>query len=560
MVLVRWLQRQQLSDRTLVYGFFAHLILGRILTAWFMDAPAHPDEWVQTLEMAEILRGLLGTHSQEVQLHLRNMTWPSVLAAVGTFLDVFLSERPLLRLAGFHLFVALLDLAWVWGVWKYASALGLKSRERLAVLAICFLPLFTWRDHVRLGIEHVSNILFWAGVGFFFLRRPATAGFLMGACAMVRYPSGLLGVGFLAGWLLSGKFTRTELFRFGVGGVLGVLACGFCDFLIYGRYFESFYMYLQYNVVTPLASEVFGNQGPSVYWDWFRNRWIDRWIWIPVLPLMLWGLCLPLQRRFRNRFKDPVFWAGFAYLIGILAVGHKEHRFMMVAEPPFLVFAATNLILWADGLERGWKRWLSWALAVLLFVNFFPSIRIWKGNWNKPHRQLISVLGEPMRSGPYQTVCDIYFETDHEGMAYNHLGVRRPRQTPFRITYFYRALNTIERLESLEPCSSTKSEAVIYLRTGSLLSQGCRQDSLLRPKEGAWWFCDSEIARNWMRRNVCTTKNPRCLEGPAFADYVSEIPRIAKLPDWRDKQGMINVFDSRKIAPVEESNKQRRQQ
>ena len=186
-------------------------------TAFGIRGYAFPDEWYQTLELANLLATGLGhghaTFSQEIGLHLRNLSWPALLTLPLRLADLIAPGNVTARFGLAHSFTGLLELLRVWGIWQVLTlALGLPSKHttlspselprarwRALGMALSFFPYFVLIDSIRLHGEHLSSIAFWAAAGLITRARWATTGFALVAIGAARYPSGIQSVGLLLG-------------------------------------------------------------------------------------------------------------------------------------------------------------------------------------------------------------------------------------------------------------------------------------------------------------------------------------------------------------------------
>src|SRR5689334_6556537 len=93
----------------MVFAVLVRLIAAKTHTHWF-----HPDEWCQTLEPAYLIAHGFGFHSQEIGLHMRNLTWPTLLAGVLKFAHTIAPNSIELRFSTVNTLCGLLDLLILW--------------------------------------------------------------------------------------------------------------------------------------------------------------------------------------------------------------------------------------------------------------------------------------------------------------------------------------------------------------------------------------------------------------------------------------------------------------
>ncbi|MGZ3688537.1 MAG: ABC transporter permease subunit, partial [Bdellovibrionota bacterium] len=118
---------------------------------------------------------------------------------------------------------------------------------------------------------------------------------------------------------------------------LGLVLFGIPDWIIYGRPWESLWMYLQYNLFTGLAVKTFGAQPLREYWEFLGSRWMGTLApWgIPLAGFAFLGILPAIGAG------EPWAYAAVLYLVPHLMVTHKEGRFLAPLEP-FLIWAAVS--------------------------------------------------------------------------------------------------------------------------------------------------------------------------------------------------------------------------
>ena len=347
-------------------------LLFRLIAAGTQISTGHPDEWFQTVEFGNYLAfGFLG-QTNEFLLHMRNLTWPTLLAAPLKLSHWIAPENLFLRLYAVKILTGLLDLLMIWGFSKLLETeTSWPRRWKTATWALFILPWFTIADSVRPSQEHLSAIACWFTLGLLALidtsnlkKNLLLAG--TGICIILtgafRYPSGLLGLGILVALLLrrSIKNKGTPLLKtrwIFLGLILGLGLGGLADWIFYGRPWESLWMYLQYNVFTGISRRDFGSQPAlATYLTYFKGYLGG--IFIPIglacTALIPIGLFQGISRL------QPWAFATSFYLIGHFFISHKEPRFMA---PIFF------LTLWAF-LQGAWiiQQFLSDSLKRICFA------------------------------------------------------------------------------------------------------------------------------------------------------------------------------------------------
>lgn len=352
-------------------------ILFRMAAAFTHQGWHHPDEWFQTLELGNLLANGVGSNTQEISLHLRNLTLPSFLS-IPLLLAGWLDPSNLwFRIFLVQAMVAIFSLGAIWGFYAllrdhvqrgYKNARFIPREEAGWVIfgmVVFSLSYFSLPDAIRPSAENFSFYFFMLSLGFLLRGRLFLSGFLAVGIFAMRYPSGLLSLGLALGVLFSdrlkGEKGRKAKWLFFYGMAAAVPVFGAADWFFYGRPWESLWMYLQYNVFTGLSAQNFGTQTVAVYGQYLVGHWF-RFLF-PLGAVLavasIWGFWAQIRKR------SPEAIAFFVYLLGHVLVPHKEPRFMVPIE-----------YLWAwlgwVGLydHRRYYEWIlrmKWAKATIVF-------------------------------------------------------------------------------------------------------------------------------------------------------------------------------------------------
>ena len=324
-------------SRTLwIYGFALAI---RCITSWTYAHWFHPDEWCQTLEHANLIAHGFGFHSQETGLHLRNLSWPALLALLLKVVHAVSPQGIGLRIWSVHFLCGLLDLGILWGWMQLAPGLIKAPRRdpllpsiKLWSLALLLLPWYTLYSSINPRAEHLSEIAFWIALGCFANQFWILTGIASVAIFAFRYPSILLSIGIGSSILLQavqGK-SFSRIYRFCLGIVFGLILFGISDWLFYGRPWESFWMYLQYNIFTGSGTQAFGEQGISSYSEIFLWNWTTYRLLAPLGILLFFAGVYGFWKGLQQAQNWAICLA--LYLIAHLLVPHKEARFMAPIE------------------------------------------------------------------------------------------------------------------------------------------------------------------------------------------------------------------------------------
>ncbi len=365
------------------------IALLRVLTAWSVAPWDHPDEWFQSAEIASLLAFGRASHVQEISLHLRNLAFPEIFGLLLRVADLVAPGSAVMRVWVIQAFMGLLSLSVLWlfveacDRWKIA-------RSRWAVAAVGLFP-FWIAGSVVPSSENLSTYVF-ALVAALALRGSSRswvwAGFFSVGVIAARAPSGLLIVGFvlallsqlrrkrtnpkvtpLASWPLAGW---SDLRRYSVGFLIGVVLWGLPDAIHYGRPWESLLLYFDFNFLSGVSERLYGSQAESVYLGLFRAHFMH-----PVFgPIGLVIAAAGVKRWISLvRRRDPIAWAGLVYLMGHLLSAHKEPRFMVPLEMILVVFGVAEITRLARNpstrvfaLEWNRRRWGKAVVALALLV------------------------------------------------------------------------------------------------------------------------------------------------------------------------------------------------
>jgi|GEM_PF-2467326 len=404
----------------------------RLISAYTHASYAHPDEWFKTVEIAEYLVRGTATYCQEIALHYTNMFWPFILTLPIEAAEKLFPHSIHFKIFSFQFFIGLLDLGIPWGWWSLLRELKITDRDRNWAMLLLLFPWFLVHDSIRPTSEHLSAIAFWVSLGFLARRNFLAAGVMALFIAVFRYPSALLTAGLACGVLWgSPRFSRASKNRFALGLILGLVAGGLPDWIIYGRPWESFWMYLQYNIFTGLSHLKFGSQSPSIYWSFISGRWFKS-VGLFGFAGIFFG-CLGVYQNFRKR--EPWAFAFIFFLLAHLIISHKEPRFIAPIE--ILFFWAAFL-----GIRNFWEKiapyfqsriargFLNAAIVLGLIMNLGMFVKsLWGETWALP----LNYLELPRHLAQYPDTCGVIIPKRLTSVAYPFRSHSQslPDQIPF---------------------------------------------------------------------------------------------------------------------------------
>lgn len=361
--------------------WFVVALVTRVLAAASQANWGHPDEWYQTVEHAHAIAFGVGTWTEATELHLRNLFWPTILSGVLQISEALVPGDVGVRVFSVRAFTGLLNAWTVFHLVMLFRGTQISRSAQTLALSLWVLVDFWIADSVRPSQEHLSLLSMMWSLSYLVQGKSLRAGVFASLAGAMRYPSGLFSAAILLvgliGWPLRSRAveagSRTKLL---VGVLFGILLGGIPDWIHYGRPYESFYFYFQYNVLTGLGAKNYGVQSLDEYLRFFQGHF-GRML---ILPLSLWllsGIPLGLWRALRHQavWLIPMV----AYLVGHAWTPHKEPRFMAPVLP-LLVFTAV-LGVWIPQ----WKNLLV-KRAVLLLIFTGPLLLGLRTLWGETFR------------------------------------------------------------------------------------------------------------------------------------------------------------------------------
>ncbi len=506
-------------------GWWIFAILSRAISSTTFSHWFHPDEWCQTFEPANLIAHGFGYHSQEIGLHLRNLTWPVLLAGVLQITHFLAPASIDFRIFTINFFSGSLDLLILWGWQQLINhdpiTAQVPTRVKHWGFILLLLPWFALYESISPRGEHLSEIALWVALGCMANGFWLLAGTASVAIFAFRYPSGLFSAGIFLALLVHSIQTQKyqQILRFLGGALLGGVLFGLADWTIYGRPWESFWMYLQYNIFTGSSSQVFGRQGLSAYAELFAWDWATYKLFIPVGILLLGSSVFGLW----NGIKRIQPWAFciVIYLLGHCLVPHKEGRFMIPVEIllRWSSFCGLILLFQKDWISPALKTVVKYSLILAVGVNgllFIHTLRadLWKelgtyreiGHHLKTHpqtcailtmREITSILMPFENSSKFPNPSIGSYQTNVESMTYMNskkIGIHwieNPPQCNSKSVILFHA-HKAESGWSKEGCTLLSSSIL------NILPQSAWADAIQGNKvSGAWYECTPEIVNHF---------------------------------------------------------------
>lgn len=503
----------------LVIAFITRMISALTHATW-----NHPDEWFQTSEFAHFISAGVQSFTQEVALHLRNLTWPVILQLPLSIAEWIAPHSVSFRFFGIQVWTALLDCVFVLCWWVCLKRSCRDDRWIQIGMALAVLSAFHIHDIQRPSGETVSTVFIWISLALISVHRYFLAGVFAVGIAAMKYPAGLATLGIALAVFFGAKKSR---WAFGGGLLLGLGLFGLSDAAFYGRPWESLWMFLQYNVFTGLGGKNFGTQPPSVYLDIILGHWGG--ILLPVGVILLMGIPIGLRKGLLD--KEPWAWAFISYLIGHLLIGHKEPRFMIPIE--FLaVFSGWIGIV---HLSTQWSRdpgtvprSFAWLFETAPRVFRTRSFKVLSIVWTCIYSLIFfrALWGDSLRSSRTYFEVDDHLKSHPKACAV--ISVRRPISLtlpPVSFAYWPMEKGDNQQrpliwIEKPPQCSAQENEILLHVhRPDSLWTdKGCdilpsavlkwiprsQWDSFIEKRwvSGPWYRCPSTVLANFPKQET----------------------------------------------------------
>lgn len=370
---------------TLSFYLLSSLILSAILSLT-AQSWNHPDEWYQTVEFANYLGFGQLTYSPEVIHHLRNLSWPFLLAGPMKLADLVAPHSYALMMFVIQFFSGVLNLVVILSLHRALELitpdLQITQKSKTILLMALTFTFFLVGDAIRPSQEHLSIIAFWASVYFIFGKQWFGAGLSTIAIFTFKYPAAFLSLGLflvVLFWFIFKQIQFKNILFYGLGLILGIFLFGAVDWVIYGRPWESFWMYSLYNLGAGLSHKNFGEQSAFVYLQYFRGQWSTLFsLWILLLPFFFLGI----KRTFKKLL--IIIVPLILYLLAHLLIKHKEPRFMAVFDYAYVFFAGLGIlsITFKENLKKIF-------FALFLIINIFLLGRELKGDLFRFHHTFL---------------------------------------------------------------------------------------------------------------------------------------------------------------------------
>lgn len=322
------------DSRRQIVGELALLALAatpRAALAWMDHGVFYPDEIHQSLEPAHWVAFGYGFRAWEFHSGARSWLFPGMLGGLWKMADVLGASQGATLVLLAKLAMVALALATALAGMRLATCLGGQGSGVMAGVLLALFPASLVFSGRAMSEMVSAPLLAWATLWVLTRegRTHAAAGVLAGVATVLRCQNGVLAV--MLAMVLAIRHRRLELrwFALGFGGAL--LAGGLVDLFTWGRFWQSWRVYVQFNLIESKAT-AYGT-APSWYYAETLATSTGRTVWLLALGLALaWRRCRALL----------LLVASFVMVHAL--VPHKELRFIMPVVPLLLTAAAIGLM------------------------------------------------------------------------------------------------------------------------------------------------------------------------------------------------------------------------
>ncbi len=334
-------------------------IVIHILAAWFSAGYFHVDEHFQLVEYANYLLGNLSANDLpwEFGATMRPTLQVYIFYWGVKFFSLFGIKNPFVLSAVFRLITASLGLYATHFLGK--TLFQINSKSYFIFIATSVFLWFMPYQHVRFSSENWSAIAIIFSIGFLLKDKYAIAGVFSALSFAFRFQSAFFIVGIVL-WLI---IVRKNHWKHCIQYVLlGLLVFGFSivsDYFFYRKWVCTSYIYFYQNLIVGKAAE-FGTDPFYYYFIKIIEQGIAPY---GILILIAFGFGI---------YKHPkslIIWATLAFLLGHMAVGHKELRFLF----PLIYFVPVFLVWFYDNVQNyiKTKLTLNYLTILLIVINLF---------------------------------------------------------------------------------------------------------------------------------------------------------------------------------------------
>ncbi len=343
-----------------IYLLAAIGFLLRVAFSLASDNIHHQDELFQYLEQAHRLVFGYGYIPWEFRFGVRSWITPFLVSLPLFLLKTLHLDSPAIYIPAVKIFFSLLSTSLIFSTYSIGRNLASETAGRLAAFFCCF-----WYELIffapRPLTDVISGYLLVAAIACSLPkignRKPILFGLLIGFSIAIRFhiaPAAAVLVLFVLT-----RWTKKELLRAGFAFLFVVFTAGFLDYIMWGRFFVSYYNYYLYNIFHG-AVYLFGQH--------HFTRHFAALVICSAGILAVFGLLS--FARIRKVWLP--FLCASAILLVHLFIARKQYRFVFAVIPLLLTTGAVVLSDLASNKISPSKRKLFYCASILVFL--FVSI------------------------------------------------------------------------------------------------------------------------------------------------------------------------------------------
>lgn len=357
------------------YLYFAGVIY--VTAAFFSLGHLHPDEYYQILEFAAYKLGLSSPHglTWEFYAQIRPAFQAWLVVYLYKFIALINKPNPFCVAFLTRVFAGILSLiAIILFINTFKDELKTANKKKWLIL----LSIFSWLavfNGIRYSSENISAKLFLIGLCLLLgprLKKSISlyliVGLFLGLSFITRFQVGFMIIGLMA-WLIFIYRLQFGYWLFILSGILLGIGIGICiDHWFYGNWTFTPWRYFAANILQGKAA-TFGVD------PWYMYLAIAGLV--PYGPLyILASIYFILYRR-----NHVISWILLPFILGHLAVGHKELRFLtpLLSFMPFIILDSLQILAdkhqWRLGPKLIKLNTIAWRFNcfLVLVVMFVPS-------------------------------------------------------------------------------------------------------------------------------------------------------------------------------------------
>jgi GPI mannosyltransferase 3 len=344
------------------------------VAAYFMVGSLHADEHYQILEFANYKRGLVEAKQLpwEFGARLRPAIQPTMAFMVLTFFEWINLNNPFVQAFLFRLVSGGLFIYSSFRVYQVLVAeFKTPFFQYLYFIFTFFLYFFPYIG-VRFSSENFSACFYMLAFASLYpvihqranltYQKAFEIGILFGMSFLFRYQAALMILG-LALWLLIFHFQQLRYWLLMFGGFVLMIGVGILiDRWFYGEWVMSAWHYFYVNLMEGKAAS-FGVEP----WWWYFSMLDFKRLWLINGSLILLILCFGIIK-----FKHPISWIFFPFLVIHLLISHKEMRFIfpILTYIPFMSCVSIQFL--SDKIKRPLLLYMGSFL--FLVINIFAFV------------------------------------------------------------------------------------------------------------------------------------------------------------------------------------------